>query len=558
MTSTELASPSIKVKKRGSQKNEPAQVQINLKWIPFVSSPRTQLVVDRLGITREMLDEASSQELPSRALHSGDPDVAEAWNQLMAAKRRHFKELVLAEREHVTPDELAEYRRLRDYQYEMAGRKHRNSSASLDALFLASAGGLSRPDHPDDDDDDEEEEDPTVARQREQVERTREELKAEILSMVTSELAKKQLAAAREAQEKKFALKLKALEEDREKLKEVRKGVMEQKKKKREDLMQKKLEEKERLREEVQTKIESKLAVVAERKQAMAEIKKAEAEAFAEKLEEVKEKMRVERERLAAEAAERQAKSAEKQRQIQENKANLMHELADAAAVRSIEFSKRLVAAQRIEAEAEAKRQASGEAAKDRHEEAIKKNEKLREEAWEAIKERNRKHEEDIAKVKERAAKVRIEQHQKVKESYERKTTRKDAAGEKAAREAEMARHIKLKREMYEDLVKINAARIAKQHEHTNQKRMLRIAETEAKLRDKAQEKEALYQKRIVSIREGWAEKSKLKAELDKLKYCNNTRQFTKSVNKLGIELPAVEDPGKGNTSETSNRGPEA
>ncbi|KAF4759318.1 hypothetical protein FOZ63_019433 [Perkinsus olseni] len=140
----------------------------------------------------------------------------------------------------------------------------------------------------------------------------------------------------------------------------------------------------------------------------------------------------------------------------------------------------------------------------------------------------NRKHEEDIAKVRERAAKARIEQHHRVKESYERKTSRKDAAGEKAAREAFVARQIKLKREMYEDLVKMNAARIANQHDHTNQRRMLRIAETEAKLRDRAQEKEALYQKRIVSIREGWAEKSKLKAELDKLKYCNSTRQFTR------------------------------
>ncbi|KAF4755822.1 hypothetical protein FOZ63_021663 [Perkinsus olseni] len=495
----------------------------------------------------------------------------------MAAKRRHFTELVLAEREHVSPEELAEYRRLQEYQLELSART--SPRAQRELRDSKSAAGLPRAEAREED----EEEDPTVARQREQVERTREELKAEILSMVTIELAKKQLAAARENQEKKFAEKLKTLEEDRAKLKEryyscfreddrlvaveqARKAVMEQKKQKREELLRKKLEEKERLREEVQTKIETKLAVVADRKQAMAEIKcggaevnsqamqghlrKAEAEAFAQKLEEVKDKMRVERERLAAEAAERQAKSAQKQKQIEENKVNLMHELADAAVIRSIEFSKRLVAAQRIEAEAEAKRQASGEEAKERHEEAIRKNEKLREEAWEAIKARNRKHEEDIAKVRERAAKARIEQHHRVKESYERKTSRKDAAGEKAAREAFVARQIKLKREMYEDLVKMNAARIANQHEHTNQRRMLRIAETEAKLRDRAQEKEALYQKRIVSIREGWAEKSKLKAELDKLKYCNSTRQFTRSVKRLGIALPENED-AKG-TSESS------
>lgn len=39
--------------------------------------------------------------------------------------------------------------------------------------------------------------------------------------MITSELAKKQLAAARQAQEAKFAKKLRTLEEDRQKLKEV-------------------------------------------------------------------------------------------------------------------------------------------------------------------------------------------------------------------------------------------------------------------------------------------------------------------------------------------------
>ncbi|KAF4708968.1 hypothetical protein FOZ62_017744, partial [Perkinsus olseni] len=516
MPSPESTSPTMKVKQPGSHQNDLVATQVDL------SSPRTRLVIDKLGITREMLDDAANQQLPSRALQSGDPEVAGVWSQLMAAKRRHFTELVLAEREHVSPEELAEYKRLQEYQLELSART--SPRAQRELRDSKSAAGLTRAEAREDD----EEEDPTVARQREQVERTREELKAEILSMVTTELAKKQLAAARENQEKKFAEKLKTLEEDRAKLKEARKAVMEQKKQKREELLRKKLEEKERLREEVQTKIETKLAVVAERKQAMAEIKKAEAEAFAQKLEEVKDKMRVERERLAAEAAERQAKSAQKQKQIEENKVNLMHELADAAVIRSIEFSKRLVAAQRIEAEAEAKRQVSGEEAKERHEEAIRKNEKLREEAWEAIKARNRKHEEDIAKVRERAAKARIEQHHRVKESYERKTSRKDAAGEKAAREAFVARQIKLKREMYEDLVKMNAARIANQHEHTNQRRMLRIAETEAKLRDRTQEKEALYQKRIVSIREGWAEKSKLKAELDKLKYCNSTRQFTR------------------------------
>lgn len=68
---------------------------------------------------------------------------------------------------------------------------------------------------------------------------------------------------------------------------------------------------------------------------------------------------------------------------------------------------------------------------------------------------------------------------------------------------------------MYEDLVKINAARVANQHEHINQRSglflyacvswytalyigMLRISQTEAKLRDVAGAKEAFYQKRIV------------------------------------------------------------
>lgn len=38
----------------------------------------------------------------------------------------------------------------------------------------------------------------------------------------------------------------------------------------------------------------------------------------------------------------------------------------------------------------------------------------------------NRKHEEDIDKVRERAAKARLEHHQRVKEMYERKISRKE------------------------------------------------------------------------------------------------------------------------------------
>ncbi|KAF4723484.1 hypothetical protein FOZ62_007875, partial [Perkinsus olseni] len=206
--SNAITSPTMKVKQPGSHQNGLVATQVDL------SSPRTRLVIDKLGITREMLDDAANQQLPSRALRSGDPEVAGVWSQLMAAKRRHFTELVLAEREHVSPEELAEYKRLQEYQLELSART--SPRAQRELRDSKSAAGLTRAEAREDD----EEEDPTVARQREQVERTREELKAEILSMVTTELAKKQLAAARENQEKKFAEKLKTLEEDRAKLKE--------------------------------------------------------------------------------------------------------------------------------------------------------------------------------------------------------------------------------------------------------------------------------------------------------------------------------------------------
>lgn len=40
----------------------------------------------------------------------------------MAAKRDHYTELVLAEREHVTAEELAEYRSLQEYQQEQSSK----------------------------------------------------------------------------------------------------------------------------------------------------------------------------------------------------------------------------------------------------------------------------------------------------------------------------------------------------------------------------------------------------------------------------------------------------